>query len=557
MARVRQNKIAVGLGALAIAIALVSQATVAQSNPPPNTATVTIPCAVDLQISAAGKPLLDDALKSFRAEQEQAAIDTYKNLIAKNIDTPYAYAGLTRIYLRQNKTADAYAAAQNAGAAGPNTIPAQVALGEIYFRQGRVTDAERAFISACGNDAHAYLSLARLYEVTANFRKAAEALASARRLAPDDPDIRWAWRYGSGNETRHRPREVAASADLKTEGTIALSTGTAAATITPPATDEHPCRIISKAAGTQIGMDPVVRDGPSGSSSVIGDRAAAYLLAVKLDGTTAKLEVDTGSDGILISRKLAEKAGIKPIAKQKFAGLGDNGPVDSFIGLANSVKVGDIEFQGCYVSVSDRKLPMAGADGLISPVIFEDFLVELNFPDAKLKLSPLPPIPDGAAIAAVSGAHPTEGFPEHDRYIAPEMKSYTPVYRFGSDILVATIINSSAPKLFSLDTGSFDDIITPAAAREVTHVASDDSMIVKGLSGNVAKVGTADRLTIQFGHLKQDRSDTVTLDLAGISRGLGTEVSGILGFGMLRMIDIKIDYRDALVDFSYNPNRLH
>ncbi len=71
------------------------------------------------------------------------------------------------------------------------------------------------------------------------------------------------------------------------------------------------------------------------------------------------------------------------------------------------------------------------------------------------------------------------------------------------------------------------------------------------------KVADADRLTIQFGHLKQYRTDTVTLDLSAISHELGTEVSGILGFGMLRMIDIKIDYRDALVDFAFNPNRIH
>jgi hypothetical protein len=32
---------------------------------------------------------------------------------------------------------------------------------------------------------------------------------------------------------------------------------------------------------------------------------------------------------------------------------------------------------------------------------------------------------------------------------------------------------------------------------------------------------------------------------------------GFLGFGMLRMLDIKIDYRDGLIDFNYDPNRLH
>jgi hypothetical protein len=37
---------------------------------------------------------------------------------------------------------------------------------------------------------------------------------------------------------------------------------------------------------------------------------------------------------------------------------------------------------------------------------------------------------------------------------------------------------------------------------------------------------------------------------------MGTEVSGFLGFGMLRVLDLKLDYRDGLVDFEYDPKRL-
>jgi hypothetical protein len=35
-----------------------------------------------------------------------------------------------------------------------------------------------------------------------------------------------------------------------------------------------------------------------------------------------------------------------------------------------------------------------------------------------------------------------------------------------------------------------------------------------------------------------------------MSEGEGTEISGFLGFVALRWLDIKIDYRDALVDFQ-------
>jgi hypothetical protein len=44
-----------------------------------------------------------------------------------------------------------------------------------------------------------------------------------------------------------------------------------------------------------------------------------------------------------------------------------------------------------------------------------------------------------------------------------------------------------------------------------------------------------------------------TLDLSLFSRSLGTEVSGFLGFDTLRLLEIKLDYRDGLVDFEYAP----
>ncbi len=39
------------------------------------------------------------------------------------------------------------------------------------------------------------------------------------------------------------------------------------------------------------------------------------------------------------------------------------------------------------------------------------------------------------------------------------------------------------------------------------------------------------------------------------SSATGT-ASGILGFEMLRILQVKIDYRDGLVDFLYEPKRL-
>ena len=61
---------------------------------------------------------------------------------------------------------------------------------------------------------------------------------------------------------------------------------------------------------------------------------------------------------------------------------------------------------------------------------------------------------------------------------------------------------------------------------------------------------------MRFGHLQLPSLDTITIDFSTLSRHTGTEVSGFLGFAMLRVLEVKLDYRDGLVDFVYDPKRI-
>ena len=75
---------------------------------------------------------------------------------------------------------------------------------------------------------------------------------------------------------------------------------------------------------------------------------------------------------------------------------------------------------------------------------------------------------------------------------------------------------------------------------------------VKGVSGSAKNVYSADKAVLTFGHLKQENQDIVSFDMTPLSDDAGTEISGALGFTTLYLLDIKIDYRDGLVDFSYD-----
>jgi predicted aspartyl protease len=160
------------------------------------------------------------------------------------------------------------------------------------------------------------------------------------------------------------------------------------------------------------------------------------------------------------------------------------------------------------------------------------------------------PVPAQNTAAQTTGSHGP-----YDRYVAPEMKDYTPVYRVGHELILPAAINGNKLKLFMLDTGAFATTISPQAAREVTKVRSDYFTKVKGLSGNVEKVYMADEVTFSFAHLSQKVNGVVSLDTSRISKDAGMEISGFFGASTLNLLTMHIDYRDGLVKFDYDPKR--
>src|SRR5262249_57908332 len=135
-----------------------------------------------------------------------------------------------------------------------------------------------------------------------------------------------------------------------------------------------------------------------------------------------------GATGILVNRKIAEKAGIKPVVRTDIKGIGDSGAAGGYVGYADSIRIGGLEFQDCYVRVMDKR-SVVDEDGLIGSDFFARFLVDIDFQRQKLRLSQLPARPNEppSNVAGRPDAAGISGF--HDPYVAPEMKSFSRVYR--------------------------------------------------------------------------------------------------------------------------------
>jgi tetratricopeptide (TPR) repeat protein len=504
--------------------------------------------------SAAATPLSPALLHAqalYRTGKFDPAIAEYNSIIGANgPDTPNAYVGLARVYLRQKKPVDAFPAAQKAVALDPELAAAHSALGEVYFRQGKIGEAENEFQFTNRNkksDARAYLGLNRVYRATSNYKMAMLALDVAHQLDPGDPEIRRSWLGTLSLKDRLKAMQEYLDAGSN-DDQESLEYLKHSIVVLQDEMDRpiRGCRLITKITSTQTDLERLMVDAK---------RIKGYGLKVKLNDTISRLLLDTGAGGILVNSKIAEKAGVQRVVEQNVKGIGDAIAANGYVGHVDSIQIGELQFQNCYVQVVDRKSSMS-EDGYIGADVFAHFLVDINFPDAKFKLSELPKLPDEPAEETSLDSHPTSTYHPRDRYIAPEMKDYTRIFRFGHQLLVPTSVNEHPYKLFLLDTGAFDDTITPEAARETTKVHTDDRLHVKGFSGEIKDVYVADDVTLAFGHFKQ-RRNLVSFDMTNASNSIGTEVSGTLGFGMLFLLDIKIDYRDGLVDFNFDPNRMH
>jgi predicted aspartyl protease len=477
-------------------------------------------------------------------------------LLAKSADNEAAHEGLIRTLLAQNKVADAAKDAESWAAALPASSMALTALGDVRLRQGVPRDAILQFTKAAQADlcnARAFYGIADV-DVLAGFHASAKRLIEqAYALHPSDDDIHAAW-----IDTRPRTERLEKWTDyaehsdqISEENRAKLKTRLQKDTLYH-ASD---CRMApSSPREATIPMTEIM-DGPT--------RFVGFGLEVKFNGKGRRLQIDTGSTGILISRAAAIFLGIQRQDETKVGGIGDHGDVNASITHVASIKIGGIEFTNCPVEILEKSGAL-DSDGLIGGDVFSDSLLTLDFPKHQLRVAPLPERP-GEKIDPTKqdNAGDDESEP-HDPYVAPEMEKWQGVYRSGYDLLMPTGIVQSKrmkdesawkQKLFILDTGSEMNLISPAAAKEVTKVSRDENMEISGISGAVDKVYETDNFTLAFAGLRLDSLSMSSIDTSKLSHNDGVEVSGFIGEPALYQVVLHIDYRDNLVWCEYTPKK--
>src|SRR5271157_633339 len=416
------------------------------------------------------------------------AIVMYQHALKTDPKLVAAQAGLVLAYLRNGQVDEAYELAKSSLAAQPNSAPRLSAMGAVQYRRGEIPEAEASFLSAKKIDPNLiqpYLGLAQLYRTALLYRRAYDLTMRAHELAPQDPDVQRAWFTLLPRRERLKALEayLASPHPEDAQGNAYLRSWLEylKATNDQPV---HACKLVNNIESTQTQMQILLRDA---------QHIAGYGLLVKINDRNQRLLLDTGASGILINRRAAEKAGLKRISTFQFSGIGDKGQRDAYFALADDVKIGDLEFKDCVVTVSEKSMGL-DEDGLIGADVFSSYVVDIDIPGDMLRLSPLPkrpedtavkaslaseadsdvdpaehdgnapqPKPDEKSVADKSAPAPPPARLPRDRYIAPEMTKWARIYRVGHDLLMPTHVNDSKTMLFVLDTGAFSNMMSTRA----------------------------------------------------------------------------------------------
>ena len=495
---------------------------------------------------------------------DQAAT-LYQQQLQQNANNPPDTVGLVHTLLKQQKVQEADDLIQKALNTSPTSVPLLIARGEVEYREGKpwlALATVQTVLKTDLCDPQLHLLEARLYRLSSFYASAARELALAHSIQPDDPSIRLRWLETLPGQERIAQLEAYLDSPTGNDPDELRHLRFYLAFLKKQADQPRKaCHLVSDTSTTSIPFAAMMQDAT---------HVRAYGLDVKLNDHTARLQIDTGAGGLLISRAVANHANLQRLSNGAVGGVGDRGEQAAYSAIADSIKIGSLEFRDCQVEVIDQR-NIADSDGLIGMDVFSRFLVTLDYPMRKLLLGPLPPRPDEVAPAKPSLETPSalddydDSAPSSDqkaaaprgpfnRYIAPEMKDWIPVYRVGHNLLLSATLNNKPGKIFILDTGAFTTSVTPAIAHEVSKVHQSD-LIVKGISGKVDKVYAADEITFKFANLSQVVREVVAFDTPNISKNAGMEVAGFIGITALGQTTMKIDYRDGLVSFSYDANR--
>ncbi len=485
-----------------------------------------------LPLCIASLATADDSIAVYKTGDYETALPLLEAAVAKDPKAPLLRAALLSALVYEGKVEQASDAADADAAEFADSPEVLAARGEFAFYMGDMPEAERLFKSAVklkNETPRAYFGLYRLLRAASMYRTARLLLMSAHEIDPDDALITRAWLPYLVPEKRKElePAFIAAHPWFYKHLDRDRETGVQVA----QALNQRKIfeRDGERSENTQH-LVPIMY-GPT--------RIRGVGLPFRINGgRPLRMLLDTGASGILVKQSAVDKAELDHLGSGEAWGAGDDGARKVFGSIADTCQIGTLKFKTCLIHATEGKQSVTGdEDGLIGADVFSDYIIQIDFQKAQLHLTPQPvrePNPQG-----------------YDRAIGPEEKDFTPVFRDRHHLFVSTVLNGKSRGLFLIDTGAGFSTVDSTFARLSTKIRGNEYMRIHGLSGQVKEVFETDKAVIDFAGYQQSNLGLTAFNLNNSPEHQEMRMAGVLGFPVLTLFRLTLDYRNGCVKFDY------
>ncbi len=258
-----------------------------------------------------------------------------------------------------------------------------------------------------------------------------------------------------------------------------------------------------------------------------GGQNPLILVPVCVDGRGPyQFILDTGASHCLLSKELSETLGIQPEVEKQAMGAG--GPVKLMIAHVSSMTVGSARQENVSVAITNEIQRIAAAiqskvDGVLGFEFLKDFILAIDYRDATIGVS----LPSEYANGNSTRLGTSISFK-----LASTSKPL---------ILVPAVVDGQGPFQFALDTGASRTMLSIELARKLAIQTTDDSPVTGGGGQIKILAGKVSSLAVG-GAAVRDHAIGAGEFLNVLSKAIGTELDGILGYNFLNRFKVTINY---------------
>ncbi|HXV76030.1 MAG TPA: aspartyl protease family protein [Candidatus Polarisedimenticolaceae bacterium] len=469
-----------------------------------------------------------DAALGPAAGQSPAAPDpasSFAERLERNPLDRQAMVGRVEALLASDRWRTALEEARAYSAVAPDDRHVTTALAEALFRAGELAESEALLVPIVERPdapARAQLTLGRLYDARGRSADAVDRMDRAVAAADDDP---WVM-YWSADATRSR-----AEAIERLERYVELAGPDDEDRIEAA---EGSLRLYRALGETPIWVDenrperaelPLRQLWDPTTSATIG-----YVIEARIGDKDkpVKLLLDTGSPGLYVIDRIADKRGFRELSLQTTFGGGGDRRHATRRGFFDSFAVGELSFRSALATAAKHEIdPLGRFHGVVGISIFNGYRVTLDLAAERLVLAPIDEEPAAGAPYWVVG---------------------------GQWLVEASIVPDGRSGLFLLDTGATRSLLSLALLDGLAAAVVRQGAEVHGFGGMIDGAREVDGVRLDFHGLGVGPGGLRAADLSLQSKMGGVELSGFVGLDLLEGPVITIDTERRTVRVEANDD---